>query len=298
MIFFILCSMDYTLSRERIHLVIRAIEETLKLHVTINDYTGNFYRFIPIPNSFHCNLGCLEVKRSTTSCELCHRFDTITIPQKLNMTKTGFIKKCHANIFEMVYPMLNGKILMGTMFLGLFTITDPMNVPHIAQIEHEEHCRTNEAFLRNQTVSFTSQQLRHLSVTAEILLKQLGQELLETNQTMQKETLSRKSRIDRYISMHFSMPIKLDDLTKYLSISPSRLSEVIRREFGMSFPELLNSHRIEHAKQLLKNSTFTIEEIADRCGFSDVSYFFKVFRKCVQTTPKRYRIMHRQMMRA
>lgn len=48
-------------------------------------------------------------------------------------------------------------------------------------------------------------------------------------------------------------------------------------------------YRLNIAKQLLLESDFSITEIAYRCGFSDASYFSKVFRSSVGVSPLEYR---------
>ena len=279
-----------------IHSIIKAIEDTLKLHIAINDYTGCFYKFIPINNSFHCNLCCMEVKRFFHNNELCRRFDTVDIPQKLQTVRKGIIKKCHVGIFEMAYPIVNGEILMGTIFLGPYRISDSTNIAYISQNRVDEQDATNQKFIQTQIPTLSSYQASSLFILADILCDRLGTELLEAIVKTSNEEMSRKSRVSRFISMNFSRQIKLDDLARLLSLSSSRLSEVIRTEFGCSFPDLLNDYRVNHAKQLLTSSDFTIEAISERCGFSDATYFHKIFKTKTGETQKKYRQIHKQTM--
>jgi len=58
---------------------------------------------------------------------------------------------------------------------------------------------------------------------------------------------------------------------------------------GISFKEYLNKVRIEEAKSLLEHTDYSIMEIAVACGYSDQSYFTKVFKKATGITPKQYR---------
>ena len=58
---------------------------------------------------------------------------------------------------------------------------------------------------------------------------------------------------------------------------------------GVSFSNYLNKIRIEQSKLLLKNTDFSIVEIAMEVGFEDQSYFSKVFKNLTKMTPKQYR---------
>ena len=58
--------------------------------------------------------------------------------------------------------------------------------------------------------------------------------------------------------------------------------------------EYLIRLRLEKAKQLLRNSDFTVSEIAQRTGFCDASYLTRVFRRHEQMTPRRYAELDRE----
>ena len=55
----------------------------------------------------------------------------------------------------------------------------------------------------------------------------------------------------------------------------------------VTFNDFLNAVRITHARSLLEGGC-SVEKTAEKCGFSDPSYFSKVFKKFVGTTPKSY----------
>lgn len=277
--------------------LISAIETTLQLHIAINDYTGAFYKFIPIPNSFHCNLACKEIKRSTENNELCRVFDTIEVPSLLDSQRKTLIKRCHCTFFEFIYPIVHGEILLGTIFLGPFTISDPYNISFFNQTDANDMEKADRHFISGQLPSFTSQRVEELKLLASILLAKLAQFLLEANDSIEPNmTMTRKDKITRYLSMNFSKKIQLKDLASHLALSESRTSESLHQLFGKSFPLLLNTYRIDHAKLLLVNSDFSVSDISDRCGFSDITYFHQVFKQSTNTTPNRYRSQFKKLV--
>ena len=52
--------------------------------------------------------------------------------------------------------------------------------------------------------------------------------------------------------------------------------------------EYLNYYRIECAREQLSTTSCTVTEIAFNCGFNDVSYFIKIFRKYMGMTPGQF----------
>jgi len=85
--------------------------------------------------------------------------------------------------------------------------------------------------------------------------------------------------------------LTLDSVASHLNLSPSYLSRIIHNELNTSFPDYLNSFRIEEAKQYLKNPDFakyTIVSIGLEAGFNSKSSFYNVFKKATGKTPLAY----------
>lgn len=83
--------------------------------------------------------------------------------------------------------------------------------------------------------------------------------------------------------------LSLNSLSDHLGVNASYLSALFSRETGMTLTNYVNVQRVEHAKKLLLNTTLPIKTIASQCGFTDVYYFSKLFKRIVQCTPKNFR---------
>ena len=81
------------------------------------------------------------------------------------------------------------------------------------------------------------------------------------------------------------------EMSKKLGISYSYMCHLLTDKLGTNYSSLLNSFRIENAKKLLLTTDKNITEIGFDCGFSDSSYFIKMFKRTVGTTPKKYRTL-------
>lgn len=95
----------------------------------------------------------------------------------------------------------------------------------------------------------------------------------------------------RYIQKHCcESNLSLKAVADSLSVSASHLCRTFKKEMGIGFNDYLNSCRIEHARKILiRQDSISMAELAQECGFSDQSYFSKVFRKYVSITPGNYR---------
>ena len=112
-------------------------------------------------------------------------------------------------------------------------------------------------------------------------------------------------RLVRKRSMHgYSQPvqktvIRIDsDLTADLSLSSlaeaqginaSYLSALFRRETGETVTDYVNRRRVELAVHLLSTTSLQVQTVAQHCGFADVHYFTKVFKKLTGETPRQLR---------
>jgi AraC family transcriptional regulator, arabinose operon regulatory protein len=79
------------------------------------------------------------------------------------------------------------------------------------------------------------------------------------------------------------------DMARLAGISSARFTQWHRVVFGATPTDDLIRTRVERASWLLKTSKLSLEEIAAECGFTDVYYFIRQFRKRLGTTPGRYR---------
>ncbi|WP_026525787.1 response regulator transcription factor [Butyrivibrio sp. MB2005] len=83
-------------------------------------------------------------------------------------------------------------------------------------------------------------------------------------------------------------------IAEAVHISPDYLSYVFHKESGEVLSSYINGERIAIAKKLLLNTAASSQEIADKTGFSNVSYFSKQFKKTTGLTPNAYRSEHKK----
>jgi AraC-like DNA-binding protein len=94
--------------------------------------------------------------------------------------------------------------------------------------------------------------------------------------------------IDRYLQQHCGQIVDRDQVAHFFRLSPNYISTLCRDKTGHTFNYHLTSIRMERAISLLQSGEYTIAEIGSFCGYSDPSYFGRVFRKHFGTSPGRF----------
>ncbi|MEH7389391.1 helix-turn-helix domain-containing protein [Bacillus sp. JJ1474] len=93
-----------------------------------------------------------------------------------------------------------------------------------------------------------------------------------------------------YLENHYgNSELSLDKVAEYVNRSPAYLSNLFSRKHGTSFRQILTNIRINKAQRYLIETNLSIQEIAERTGFTTSSYFGKIFKEVTGTTPREFR---------
>lgn len=93
-----------------------------------------------------------------------------------------------------------------------------------------------------------------------------------------------------YIEDNYGSPdLSLEEISKACYISPNYLSRLFKKKRGCTLMEHLRNVRINQAKLLLQEGDMTMSEVAQSVGYSDRTYFCKVFKQVVGLSPAEYR---------
>lgn len=95
--------------------------------------------------------------------------------------------------------------------------------------------------------------------------------------------------VKQYLEEHYRERITLDSLSERFYINKFYLSRAFKEQFGITVLSCLEQIRITHAKQLLRFTQLTVEEIGREVGVEEPGYFNRVFKKIEGTTPGEYR---------
>jgi len=90
-----------------------------------------------------------------------------------------------------------------------------------------------------------------------------------------------------YIDQNISEIVRLDDVLKYVGMSKTPFEKHFKAFFGMTFSGYMLSRRIEKAKTMLAKG-YSVSQVAEECGFQDISHFSKTFKKHTGELPSKY----------
>lgn len=88
--------------------------------------------------------------------------------------------------------------------------------------------------------------------------------------------------------------LSLKKLSEMIETNQTYLSNVVNRYFGCHLKDLINTYRVEYAKELLRFGTCTLKELPQKCGFLSRSAFYSSFKKVTGVSPKRYLLHERR----
>lgn len=190
--------------------------------------------------------------------------DRIAIP---SFVKFSFYKAQPVNIALSVFRHLSSD--EQTLFLRYHKELSSLIIDNYQQtkIQYKDHC--------------------YSALCAEQLLLQLF-DLIKMDSSLPNSNQLAKSIMD-YLSQNYDHEITLESLSSQLNFHPSYLTRVFKKEYGVTIILALNKIRVSKAKQLLKVSDMSLNDIIDSIGFNSVAYFDRIFKKMTGTTPNEYR---------
>lgn len=100
----------------------------------------------------------------------------------------------------------------------------------------------------------------------------------------------RSEEVMQWIEDHYHEPFKLEQLARDLHLSAYHLAHLFKHSTGSTIFEYTRATRLRHASILLIRTDLPVPEIGTRVGIPDPSYFCKVFREQMGSTPHQYRL--------
>ena len=96
--------------------------------------------------------------------------------------------------------------------------------------------------------------------------------------------------LTHYVALHIDdKTLSNDEICRHLAVSQSTLNRQVNAIKGVSIQGFVQQMRMEKAERLLRTTKESISDIADRCGYEDVSYFTRVFKQCYGLPPTKFR---------
>ena len=173
--------------------------------------------------------------------------------------------------------------------IGFHTAEDPETFPLDRVIKPVHGNRFEELF--RQAYQVWSRCAFGYKIQTKGIVSQILFELLRENATRHfgSDTGLRalKAATD-YMEQHYQEKISVEELAARSGYSASHFARQFSKTYGVSPIQYLNSIRILHAKNLLRTEQYSMAEIAQKCGFSNVYYFSRCFKQLTGTPPTKW----------
>ena len=105
-----------------------------------------------------------------------------------------------------------------------------------------------------------------------------------------------RSRIDDvllYIVEHLAERLYLGDVAQYAQMCVTSFNAYFKKYVGKTFVEYVNDLRIEKAQEILLRTSLNVSEVSAQVGINDLSYFNRIFKKAVGSSPSVFRKQYR-----
>lgn len=125
------------------------------------------------------------------------------------------------------------------------------------------------------------------------ILPESGEEQAESKEKEEGQENTASSFIVKnalaYIQNNYKQKLTLSDVAEKTYVSQWHLSKLLNRHTSQGFSEILNNIRIDKAKELLRDPSLRIGEVAEAVGFMDMAHFSRVFKKQTGIVANEYR---------
>lgn len=97
-----------------------------------------------------------------------------------------------------------------------------------------------------------------------------------------------------YMNIHYAEDISLEQTAESVSINPSYLSYIFKKETGITFLQYLTNIRLQKACELmLSDPGMSLDVVSARTGYHSASYFHKIFRSKFGVSPRQWLLKER-----
>lgn len=184
----------------------------------------------------------------------------------------------HFSMYEMAFSVKSGdEDIMS--ILGLSEQNFVVDIPNPEEM--------TALFEDSNLIEFTKNPLHDLGWSANIL--KIIKIYAEERQKISDKNISIFKPVLEYMSNNIEKQIKIEDLASLVYMQPTYFIKKFNEAYGLPPIGYLNRMRIYKAMGMLAGTNISVEEIAKKTGFSDTSYFARVFKKQCKLTPSEYR---------
>lgn len=259
--------------------LIAALEKGTKIHICIALYGnfGNRFTHRTYSQKIHDSPVCLEVKTSPSGLADCYRCRRL-VEKKLRLRCCPIDGYCTKGVYEYCQPIIYNEQMVGVIFIGNILTPDLKQREKLIQFVKPELWDSMEQNYSREDCVRTAEILHSYIV---FLLDEYGNESNNYDPLLEN--------IKSYIREHMSYNISLTELSEIFNYNEKYLGQLFKARSGYTIKGYCNYIRVKKAKSLLIDTKLSMAKIAQQLGYSNVTYFDRVFRNYTGVSPFIYR---------
>ena len=166
-----------------------------------------------------------------------------------------------------------------------------VDIPAVIGLEHAVYREIAEAIGQIDRLCDTKQSGYQLAVKGHmyLLFYHLHAQCSVSENRPPRKQLEKLKTILSYVETHYAELITIEDMASVCFYSKSYFMKFFKQSMGMGFIAYLNDFRLEIAARMLLSADANILDIASACGFENLSYFNRSFKKKYGVAPGRFR---------
>lgn len=231
---------------------------------------------------------CTEIHRSKKCLDCCMKSD-ISSFRITEERRKNYIYTCPFGIVCVIAPIIEDDAVSGYLIIspGADKKQYERHYAETFELTEELAPELNRSTLEScimQLPVHNNEKIQALSDTLALFAQHIGRE------GFVKDDYTLGELIKDYINKNFQRKITLAELSMNIHCSTVSLTEHFKKEFGITIMQYVMKKRMELSKKLLAETPhYTIKEISEKCGFSDVEYFSRCFKRYNSVSPSKWR---------
>lgn len=231
-----------------------------------------------------CNY-CSFIQKDSRLANACQLSDELHFATS-NTAEQYYIYTCHAGLIEIIVPIYDNNIKLGTIIIGKLRDKE-MKFSSPQRIK--KFIKTHKLDSKLLDYYYSQPCLSHEEIKSLINIALSVFQNIVNKQLIKNKTDILFNEITTYISQNINESITIEMLCKRFATNKNTLYKVFKNNSGKTVMDYIIHQRINHAAHLLSTTNLPIKEIAFMVGFSECNYFMSVFKKIIHLSPLKYR---------
>ncbi|MBE6739612.1 MAG: AraC family transcriptional regulator [Ruminococcaceae bacterium] len=229
---------------------------------------------------------CAVIQSDKDGLKNCCCSDNIIL-ERCRESKKIEIHTCHAGLVDIAVPLISNEKVIAFIILG--QIKNEVDFEEILNKTKGLNC--DKALLEEGYLSIREFDFKKINSVANIALM-LAEHILINNMLEPLLDTTVKKSIE-YINKNICKNITVKSICDEINVSKSAFYKSFKSVLNISPNQYINSQKILKAKELIKISDMSIKEISFYLGFTNTTYFYKLFKKITGVTTNKYKSMIR-----